>query len=139
MLDTTPHPALTQCPRCKGMGVVPLTYRVKAPTAAPQPKRTAKMDFSFLHKRWVKYACFFLAFLFLSALHQTDEAKDKSTPTSSGLPMASERTPAERAAAVNRSKPLSCGALSAMAEYYGMPHGSIWQDYERGRALGVCE
>jgi hypothetical protein len=130
MLDTTPHPALTQCPRCKGMGVVPLTYRVKAPTAAP-PKRTAKMDFSFLHKRWVKYLCFFVAFLFLSALHQTSQqAKDAEAQA------AYEATPAGKAA--NEAAVCRAG-LRAWERSIGITSDlPVYAEDEQQRRYGVC-
>jgi hypothetical protein len=48
----------------------------------------------------------------------------------------------ERAVAIHRpgdTGALPCGALDAMAADLGLPHGSPYETYRRGRALGVCE
>ena len=49
-----------------------------------------------------------------------------------------DRNPEERAAAVNRGD-VSCAALHAMASDLGLPHGSIYETYRDGRALGICK
>jgi hypothetical protein len=100
-------------------------YERVAPLMASRPPRPARKPLP----RHQTIVVIFAFLLVLTALAMAPQAQ----------PPASGQTK-ERDAAINHGEARgSCAGLHAAAEMYGLPHGSLYEDYVNGRALGVCK